>query len=102
MSFLHLKKISAAIRWLRLQLRALPPLDQALVIIAFVLISLRIILPIWHQADGHLLFWYPFNRGELCIQRDAGCSIDRSRTAVEAGSIGLFAVGILMIRRGKK
>jgi hypothetical protein len=90
------------LRWLRAQANTLPPVDQAIVIVAFVLISLRIILPIWHTDNGYLLYWYPFEESEVCVQEKAKCNIDRSRTAVESGSIALFVAGILLMRRGRK
>ena len=75
---------------------------KVVIIVAVTLICLRIILPVWHRADGYVVRLYPFWESAVCTARDSECNIDRSRTAFESGSVALAALGILYMRRKRR
>lgn len=85
--------------WLRHQLRQLSRGEQVIVVVAATFIAVRIILPVWHLWDGYLLHAYPFRESEICLRQRADCQVDRSTTAIQAGSAGLIALGVVLARR---
>lgn len=96
-------KIAASmVQWLRYHLPRLPLHEQVLVLIAFVLIGLRTIFPIWHLADGYVLYAYPFRESATCLERRAHCEIDRSRTGTQVLLIALIPVAVIIARLKKE
>lgn len=87
---------------LRREVHEQDTLGKIIVIIAVTFASIRIILPVWHRADGYVLYEYPFYGSAVCLERSADCQVDRSRTAT--GSIGflLAAAGLAYIRKKRR
>jgi hypothetical protein len=85
--------------WARAQARGLSAFEQVVLIITITLVSIRIILPVWHMWNGYSIQLYPFRESAECLLRTADCQVDRSVTAIEAGSFLTLGVGIVMAGR---
>jgi hypothetical protein len=90
------------VEWLRYHLPRLPFHEQLLVLVAFVLIGIRVVFPVWHLWDGYALYLYPFRESATCLERRAHCEIDRSRTAGQALLIALVPIAVIIARLKKE
>lgn len=89
-------------RWFAKRYSKLSAGNQLLVVVLITFMVVRVIFPVWHLWDGYLIHIYPFRESELCLRQRADCQVDRSNTAIQAGSFGLLAVGILLAHKKRK
>lgn len=90
------------VRWFRRHVHSQDGVGKAIIVIIFTIICLRIIFPVWHLWDGHVVYLYPFEDSAICMSRFADCQVDRSRTFMESGALALAAAGVLYVRHTRK
>ena len=90
------------VQWLRREVGAQDTLGQAIIVVTFTLICLRIIFPVWHLWDGHIVYLYPLHDSAICLSKLADCQVDRSRTFMESSALGLAALGLIYVRHARK
>ena len=74
---------------------------KAIVILAIILVTIRIIFPVRHLPDGYVIYVYPWGGVTEC-DSSIDCNIDRSRTAIESGSVLLLATSLLYTRHRRR